>query len=99
MKLIPAEELYAEHSFHHSSVGGRRADVLRLVEKAQRNALEAAAKAVCLACRQDTPHDQRIKFGFMVHVIDAHGDRYRCTAQPIWELIPKDPAPADEVKP
>ncbi len=96
MTLRSAEELYADHSFHHSSAGGRRADVLRLVEKAQRNALEAAAKAMCWACDEGIPLDQRNKNAqaATVHVADARGFRVRCNAQPIHKLIPTDPAPA-----
>lgn len=61
-----------------------------------RNALEAAARAVCWACAEGMPLDHRHKNqqAATVHVQDTRGYRVRCNAQPIRKLIPKDPPPA-----
>lgn len=91
-ELITAEELVDEHPFIHSSSGGKRADRIRLVQKAQRNTLEAAAKAVCGACDRFGKPMRHAYNGKWLH---SSGE---CCAAAVWELIPTDPAPAGEVE-
>jgi hypothetical protein len=75
------------------------------VAEIQRNALAAAAKAVCLGCADGPPrfwdrwHDGGR--GCWCHKLDADGLGAACKAVEIWKLIPQNPAPArkDEQKP
>lgn len=86
----------------------RRTMCLEAIRAFHRNAtlhwLERAAKAVCPFCDMGDPfepmpahlHDEMPMFHAGANHLSC---RRRCEAQRIWQLIPKDPAPAGEVKP
>jgi hypothetical protein len=61
----------------------------------QRNALEAAAKAVCWNCRQGYAVNQLMSTVWR-HQIGALS--VPCEATEIWDLIPNDPPPAQADK-
>ncbi len=71
----------------------RRKSCLAEIQAFQRNALEAAAKAVCPWCSSGEKRTHDADRGWLHPTAD-------CAADEIWDLIPVDPAPAGtETKP
>jgi hypothetical protein len=97
-ELIPAEKWHAKilellTDWDHRREGSSRGTELDVLRDIQRNALEAAAKAVCTGCEHGEPLDA-------VPWSEYHKSstgRLRCAALRIKRLIPGNPAPAGTV--
>lgn len=89
-KLMTAEE-FAER-VRNKSCSGFPKWTIPLIRDVQRDALEAAAKAQCWNCQQGYAVDRSTSTVWR-HMIGALS--VPCEATEIYDLIPKDPAPAD----
>lgn len=98
-ELMTAERWYRRRYAHslglaldgHGAVAEN--DTIAWIRDVQRNALEAAAAAVCPQCKIGVPRDYEAHRG-LVHL--ANGRNWTCLADGIWTLLAMNPAPAGQ---